>query len=158
MDSMTLTTKQIDRDLTQNWQDICLGYFSLKLPPSLLPLQKRDVRFDGYEFEVLPAKHDNALHSEVLEKEREINALQIPDGLNSVIHRNKGDRRRNYLVAYRDGGNEFPDTLKIYGMKKIGENIVALHQDVIDGYKQPENEIIEKTNGLWKITMPRNAS
>lgn len=149
MDSMTLTTKQIDRDFTRDWQDICLGYFNIRLPPSLLPLQKRDVRFDGYQFETSPAKYDKALHSKILEKEKEINSLQVPDGLDSVIHRKEGDRHNDYLVAYRDGGNEFPDTLKIHGMKKIGKTIVTLHQDVLDGYKQPENDGTEQNQ--WFI-------
>ncbi len=143
MDSMTLTTKQIDRDLTSNWQDVCLGHFSLRLPPNLLPLQKRDVRFDGYEFEVLPARYDKALHSEVLEKEQKISALQVPDGLNSVIHREEGDRRNHYLIAYRDGGNDLPHLVNIEGYKKISNKILHYQRGISDGYKRtpPEKSI-----------------
>ncbi len=140
MEHVELKVKQLDKALTRDWQPVCLGHYSLKLPPQWLPLEKDDLRFDGYKFEIEKAVYAGALSAAVNEKEQELARLEVPAGLKSVIHREEGDRRNEYLVAYRDGGNEFPSALMIVGMKKLKKTIVTYHQDALDGYKQAESK------------------
>lgn len=72
MEHVELKVKQLDKALTRDWQPVCLGHYSLKLPPQWLPLKKNKLRFDGYKFEIEKAVYAGALSAAFNEKEQEL--------------------------------------------------------------------------------------
>ncbi|MEE9357841.1 hypothetical protein [Candidatus Vondammii sp. HM_W22] len=144
MEHVELKAKQLDKALTRDWQPVCLGHYSLKLPPQWLPLKKNKLRFDGYKFEIEKAVYAGALSAAVNEKEQELARLEVPAGLKSVIHREEGDRRNEYLVAYRKRGKSSPDLLQIVGLKMTDSHLVRFEKAALDGYKQEGEDMVEQ--------------
>ncbi len=143
---MTPTTQvnlqNIDAEFTQNWQTLCIGRYSLKVPPELLQGEvTHSMHYDGYKLEVIPNQSQADFDTLVKQTQAKIRTLPAPEGLEAALHREEVPGKNQYLVAYRSGIDKempflsTPEVLSIKGYVLIENKILYAEASALDGYK-----------------------
>lgn len=156
-ETKNVSLETMDKQLTKDWEEVCVGRYSIKLPPEFYEpdIDKFESRFDRFKLTLFKNKSQDAFEQMIRAKKAEIESLPKIEGLKTNFHAEIDDEPDTWLVAYRSGGDSDPfyvtnNLLHITGYKKIKDNILMIDMGSADGLGLSPPEDRDEMNELFK--------